>query len=128
MADRFAKVAVIGAGVMGGGIAAQIANAGVPVLLLDIVPPGRQQPQRVAERRDRENAQDRAGAVHVAATRRGSITPGNIEDDLAQLADCDWIVEAVLEKLEIKQATLSQDRGGAQGRARSSPPTPRRSR
>jgi 3-hydroxyacyl-CoA dehydrogenase len=102
------KAAVIGAGVMGSGIAAQIANAGVPVLLLDIVP------------KDKEGkpAADRSaiakGAVEkllktdpaplMLPANAALITPGNIEDDLAKLADVDWIVEAVLENIEIKRS------------------------
>jgi 3-hydroxyacyl-CoA dehydrogenase len=96
------KACVIGAGVMGSGIAAQIANAGVPVLLLDIVPP---------------NATDRSSIAKAALARLATadpaplmsrsaaklITPGNIEDDLKQFAAVDWIVEAVAEKLDIKQ-------------------------
>ncbi len=88
---------------MGSGIAAQIANAGVPVLLLDIVPP---------------NATDRSSIVKTALERlfktepaplmsRSAaklIKPGNIEDDLGQLADVDWIIEAVAERLDIKQS------------------------
>ena len=62
------KAAVIGSGVMGSGIAAHIANAGVPVMLLDIVPKGANDRSALA-RRDREDAQDRSGAVH--APRRG---------------------------------------------------------
>ena len=59
------KVAVIGAGAMGAGIAAQVANAGVPVVLLDIVPARRQQPQRTRRGRGREDAQDGTGGVHA---------------------------------------------------------------
>ena len=47
---------------------------------------------------------------------RAAVTPGNLEDDLGLLADCDWIVEAVLERLEVKHAHLCQDRAGAQAR------------
>ena len=97
------KAAVIGAGVMGTGIAAQIANAGVPVLLLDIVPDG---------------ADDRSGLAKAALAKAAKtdpapfmskramklVEPGNVEDDLSKLADVDWIVEVVVENLEIKQS------------------------
>ena len=96
------KVAVIGAGVMGAGIAAHMANAGVPVTLLDIVPDGAADRNGIA-----------AGAIARMLrtepapfmTRRAArlVTPGNIEDDLDRLAECDWIIEAVVERLEVKQ-------------------------
>jgi 3-hydroxyacyl-CoA dehydrogenase len=101
------KVAVIGSGVMGGGIAAHVANAGLPVLLLDIVPPGAKNRNIVAEQAvERLLKTDPAPLMHRDAARL--ITPGNLEDDLAKLADCDWIVEAVLEKLEVKHATYAK--------------------
>jgi 3-hydroxyacyl-CoA dehydrogenase len=97
------KACVIGAGVMGSGIAAQIANAGVPVLLLDIVPKDGANRNAIAE-----GAIAKLLKADPAPLMSGSaaklITPGNIEDDLDKLADVDWIVEAVLEKIEIKQS------------------------
>ncbi len=104
------KVAVIGSGVMGSGIAAQVANAGIPVVLLDIVP------------RDLKDGDDRSkiarGAIEkllkqdpapLMSTRNAKlITPGNLEDDLKLLEDCDWIVEVVLEDLKIKHATYEK--------------------
>jgi 3-hydroxyacyl-CoA dehydrogenase len=96
------RATVIGAGVMGAGIAAQFANAGVPVLLLDIVPPGA----------DKRNALA-AGAIakmlktepapFMSARAAKLVTPGNIEDHLALAAESDWIVEAVVERLDVKQ-------------------------
>jgi 3-hydroxyacyl-CoA dehydrogenase len=101
------KVAVIGSGVMGGGIAAHVANAGVPVLLLDIVPPGAKNRNVVAEQAiERLLKTDPAPLMHRDFARL--ITPGNLEDHLGLLADCDWIVEAVLEKLEVKHATYEK--------------------
>ncbi len=101
------KVAVIGAGLMGSGIAAQITNAGIPVVLLDIVP---------------KNADDRSaiakGAIQkmlkadpapfMLPSNAKLITPGNLEDDMNLIADCDWIVEVVLEDLKIKHATYEK--------------------
>jgi 3-hydroxyacyl-CoA dehydrogenase len=102
-----AKCAVIGAGLMGGGIAAQIANAGVPVMLLDIVPPKATNRNVIAE-----TAIDRMLRTEPAAFMSPRIarlvTPGNVEDDLPKLNDCDWIVEAVLEKIEVKRATYEK--------------------
>jgi 3-hydroxyacyl-CoA dehydrogenase len=97
------KVCVIGAGVMGSGIAAQVANAGVPVLLLDIVKPGAADRSAIAAGAiERLLKTDPAPLMHKDNVRL--ITPGNIEDDLDRLADVDWIVEAVLEDLAVKQA------------------------
>ncbi len=104
------KVAVIGSGVMGSGIAAQVANAGIPVVLLDIVP------KNLAEGEDRSKIAK--GAIEkllkqdpapLMSTRNAKlITPGNLEDDLKLLEDCDWIVEVVLEDLKIKHATYEK--------------------
>ncbi len=96
------KVAVIGAGVMGAGIAAHVANAGTEVLLLDIVPPGADNRNVIAETAiEKLLKADPAPFMSKKAARL--ITPGNTEDDLAKLAACDWIIEAVVEKLEVKQ-------------------------
>src|SRR5271166_2896536 len=95
------KVAVLGAGTMGARIAAHFANAGIPSVLLDIVLPN--QPNR--------NAAALKGMESVIKLRPGGffvndnaslITPGNFEDDLHKVSDCDWIIEAVAENLEIK--------------------------
>jgi 3-hydroxyacyl-CoA dehydrogenase len=97
------KAAVIGAGVMGSGIAAQIANAGIPLLLLDIVPDGAEDRSVLAKSAlERAAKTDPAPFMSKAAMRL--VEPGNVEDDLDKLADVDWIVEVVLEKLEVKQA------------------------
>jgi 3-hydroxyacyl-CoA dehydrogenase len=96
------KACVIGAGVMGSGIAAQIANAGVQVLLLDIVPPNGSDRSSIAKA-----ALERLAKAEPAPLMSRSaaklIKPGNIEDDLVQLADIDWIIEAVAERPDIKQ-------------------------
>jgi 3-hydroxyacyl-CoA dehydrogenase len=96
------KVAVIGAGVMGAGIAAQVANAGVPVLLLDIVPSGAENRNAIAEGAV-ARMQKTEPAPLMSARAAKLITPGNTEDHLDQLTGCDWIVEAVVERLEVKQ-------------------------
>ncbi len=97
-----AKACVIGAGVMGSGIAAQIANAGVPVLLLDIVPPKAGDRSIIAKTAlARLATADPAPLMSKSAAKL--IEPGNIEDDLKQLADVDWIIEAVAERPDIKQ-------------------------
>jgi 3-hydroxyacyl-CoA dehydrogenase len=96
------SVAVIGAGVMGASIAAHVANAGVKVKLLDIVKPGSNNRNAIAEGAiEKLKKMDPAPLMGSKAARL--ITPGNIEDDLASLGDVDWIVEAVIERLDIKQ-------------------------
>ena len=97
------KLAVIGAGVMGAGIAAQIANAGFPVLLLDIVPKDGGDRNAIAKNAIARMMKTEPAPLMSAAAAR-LITPGNTEDDLDKLAACDWIIEAVIETLEIKQA------------------------
>ena len=102
MMTPFHQVAVIGAGVMGAGIAAQVANAGVPCLLLDIVPEGAEDRNQVAEAaRQRLLKTDPAPLMHKRNIEL--IEAGNIEDHMERLAGCDWIIEAVVENLAIKQ-------------------------
>src|SRR5262249_4110971 len=97
------KVCVIGAGVMGSGIAAHVANAGVPVLLLDIVPPDAASRNAIAAGAiERLLKTEPAPLMDRRSVRL--ITAGNIEDELDTLADVDWIVEAVLEDLAVKQS------------------------
>ena len=97
------RIAVIGAGVMGAAIAAHVANAGVPVLLLDIPPPGGGNRNALAESAvARMLKTDPAPFMHPAAAKL--VETGNIDDDLARIADCDWIIEAVVERLDVKQA------------------------
>ncbi|MCB1760453.1 MAG: 3-hydroxyacyl-CoA dehydrogenase [Gammaproteobacteria bacterium] len=97
------RVAVIGAGVMGAGIAAQISNAGVPVVLLDIVAEEGGSRSALAERAVAAMLKRQpAPLMHRRNARL--ITCGNIEDDLTLLGECDWIIEAVIERLEIKQS------------------------
>jgi 3-hydroxyacyl-CoA dehydrogenase len=101
------KVAVLGAGTMGSRIAAHLANAGLPVVLLDMVPAGTAPDASKKERsRFALTALDtlrkaKPAAFYISDATR-LITPGNFEDDLELVADCDWIVEAVAEDLAIK--------------------------
>jgi len=93
MSDTIRKVCVIGAGTMGAGIAAQVANSGVPVLLLDIVPKEGSNRSAIAEGAvARMLKTEPAPFMSKAAARL--VETGNIEDDLARVAECDWIVEA----------------------------------
>jgi 3-hydroxyacyl-CoA dehydrogenase len=95
------KVAVLGSGVMGSGIAGVIANAGIPVLLLDIVPKDATDRNMLAKGAiEKQSKGGTPGFAHPKNAKR--VTPGNLEDDLDKLAECDWIVEVVLEKLSVK--------------------------
>lgn len=101
------QAAVIGSGVMGSGIAAQIANAGIPVLLLDIVPDGTSDRNSLAKKAlTRAAKTDPAPFMCKRAMKL--VEPGNIEDDLEKLAEVDWIVEVVIEDLVIKQSLYRQ--------------------
>ncbi len=96
------RVAVLGAGTMGSRIAAHFANAGIPSLLLDVILPG--QPNRnAAALKGIENALKQRPGGFFADDKTALIRPGNFEDDLGGLADCDWIVEAIVENLEPKR-------------------------
>ena len=95
------KAAVLGSGVMGSGIAAHLANAGVEVLLFDIVPKEGKDRTAIAKGAIERLAKQKPAPVsHPDNLAR--ITPCNLEDDLEKLRECDWIVEAVLERLDIK--------------------------
>ncbi len=96
------RAAVIGSGVMGSGIAAHLANAGLEVLLLDIVPKGAEDRNALAKGAlERMAKADPAPFMHKSFIKR--VTPGNVEDDLGQLATVDWIVEVVLEDPQVKR-------------------------
>jgi 3-hydroxyacyl-CoA dehydrogenase len=86
---------------MGCGIAAQIANAGIPVLLLDIVP--KEGPRNGVADAAVARALKTEPAPFMSADAARLIETGNIDDDLAKVASCDWIVEVVVERLDIKQ-------------------------
>lgn len=101
------KVAVIGAGVMGAGIAAHVANAGIPVVLLDIVAKDNPNRNAIAEGAvARMLKADPAPFMSKAAAKL--VTTGNIDDHLDLLAECDWIVEAVIERLDVKQSLYAR--------------------
>jgi 3-hydroxyacyl-CoA dehydrogenase len=115
MSYRIDKVGIVGAGTMGGGIAAHLANIGIPVVLLDIVPPDlgdAEKNQPAARNRIINSLYDRmtkARPANLARADRGDlITLGNLEDDFDKLADCDWIVEVIIEQLEPKQTLMAR--------------------
>lgn len=109
------KAVVIGAGVMGRGIAAQLANARIPCHLLDIVPkPGEGDDAKDPAFRNKiavgalELIKKSSPALLLTKRDAHLITPGNIEDHLDTLGDADWVVEAVPERMAIKQATFDK--------------------
>jgi len=100
------RAAVLGAGTMGSRIAAHLANAGIPVLLLDL-------PPKSATERPLANIALEALAKSMPAAfydpaGASLITPGTFDDSLAKLSHCDWVIEAVAENLEIKTALLAR--------------------
>jgi 3-hydroxyacyl-CoA dehydrogenase len=107
MQKRIEKVAVLGAGTMGARISAHLANAGVPSYLLDIVPPDADGParNRVAAAGLEAAVKSKPAAFFKPSLAR-LVTIGNFEDDLQKLAEVDWIIEAVVEDLEIKRNLL----------------------
>ena len=99
------KVTVIGAGVMGSGIAAHVANSGIPVNLLDIVPDGSQNRNIITETALKKMLRPvKLGSPTPLMHKDNAklITIGNIEDNLNLIEDSDLIIEVVLEKLKIK--------------------------
>ena len=102
------SAAVLGAGTMGSRIAAHLANCGIPVLLLDIVPAGEEKSRSKLAVSAIEGLLKAKPAAFYEPSLARLVTPGNFEDDLSKLANCDWIVEAVTENLEIKNALLTR--------------------
>lgn len=117
MTSEIKKVAVLGAGVMGSGIAAHLANAGIPSLLLDIVPFDLSEEDKKSKAKRDQIA---AGAVMAMVKQKGQIQPlmtkrrsklietGNFDDDLDKIADCDLIIEVVVERLDIKRSLFDR--------------------
>ena len=116
MGEKIEKVAILGAGVMGAGIAAHLANAGVRSLLLDIVPPkfddddkkkGLTEKDRAFRDKlainGKEGALKAKPALFYTPVDVNLIEVGNLDDDLGRIGECQWVVEAVIERLDIKQ-------------------------
>lgn len=117
MAYQIKKAAVLGSGVMGSGIAAHLANIGIPVLLLDIVPRelskeeeakglSLEHPQvrnRIASTSVQKLLKQKPAPL-AAKKNLQLITPGNLEDDLGKLKDVDWIIEVIVENLDVKKS------------------------
>lgn len=97
---------IVGAGTMGSGIAALAASAGVPVILLDV--PAQAGDRNAVARSGVERARKAKPAAFMAPDRAAFIEVGNTEDDLGRLAGCDLVIEAIIEKLEPKQALFAR--------------------
>ncbi len=115
MVRRINKAAVIGSGIMGGGIAALLAAAGVEMLLLDIVPFDlKEEEKKDKKARNRivtaglEGAMKAKPPLFYSKDHAMRITTGNLEDDFDKLAECDWIIEVVVERLDIKQQLFAR--------------------
>jgi 3-hydroxyacyl-CoA dehydrogenase len=117
MENNIKKVAVLGSGVMGTGIAAHLAGCGIPVRLLDIVPFDLTDDQKKIPAMRNKLA---AGAMKVAMKTKkptpvfyspkdaNLIEIGNFDDDMEKISDCDWIIEVVIERLDIKLKVMEQ--------------------
>jgi 3-hydroxyacyl-CoA dehydrogenase len=113
MKRRIEKAVVLGAGTMGSRIAAHFANAGLPCILLDIVPPNLPPDAPAADRNKivragLEAARKSKPAAFFTASLAEKVAIGNFEDDLARCAEADWIIEVVAENLEIKRNLLAR--------------------
>jgi 3-hydroxyacyl-CoA dehydrogenase len=105
--DRVGRAAVLGAGVMGAAIAAHLANVGIPTLLLDI-PPRDGDDKDALVRAGLERARKSKPASFSSSRAPGLVEVGNFDDDLPRLSECDWIVEAVVENLDIKRSLFEK--------------------
>jgi 3-hydroxyacyl-CoA dehydrogenase len=99
---RIRRLGVVGAGTMGGGIAALAASAGIPVVLLDVPASGTD--RSATARGGLDRAKKAKPAAFMDLDRAGLIEVGNTEDHLDRLSDCDLVVEAIIEQLEPKRA------------------------
>jgi 3-hydroxyacyl-CoA dehydrogenase len=111
MVKAIQRAAVLGAGVMGSRIAAHLANAGIPVELLDIVPPGAESDPKARMKvvnAGLESAVKSRPAAFFVPGAAALIRTGNFDDHLDRVAEADWIIEAVAEKLEIKRSLLAR--------------------
>jgi 3-hydroxyacyl-CoA dehydrogenase len=106
---RINRVAILGAGTMGARIAAHFANAGVPSYLLDVVPPDADAPARnQIAAAGLEAAKKSKPAAFMEPSLARLVTIGNFEDDLKKISDVDWVIEAIVENLEIKRSLLKK--------------------
>lgn len=109
---RIKKVAVLGAGVMGSGIAAHLASNGIRTVLLDIVPPGETSTEPAKRNAFAAGGLSAALKARPAAFVRKEcaalIEVGNFDDDMDKISDCDWVVEVVVERMDIKRSLFAK--------------------
>ena len=131
MQRKIRKVAVLGSGVMGSGIAAHLANCGVPSVLLDIVPKYTEKDEKEGVDKDSKAFRNRLAIQNLALAIKNRkpipafyhnkfaelISVGNFDDDMDQLADCDWIIEVVIENMKIKQSVFANVEKNWNGKA-----------
>jgi len=115
MSKKIRKVAILGSGVMGSGLACHMANIGLEVLMLDIVPFDLEEDQK-----NNKAAKNKIvdGALKAAVKSKpaplysksllSNITTGNFDDDFDKISDCDWILEVVIERLDIKKQVFEK--------------------
>ena len=115
MSRHIRKCAVLGSGLMGTGIACHLANVGLDVLLLDIVPKDlKPEEQSVPAARNKYAASNLKAALKAKPAPfydtdyANRISVGNFEDDLKSIADCDWVIEVIVERLDIKQGLFEK--------------------
>ena len=115
MSRRISKVAVLGSGVMGSGIACHLANVGLEVLMLDILPfdisdadKGKKALRNAIADKSLKAAIKSKPAPLYDKKFVSRITTGNFDDDIKKIVDCDWIIEVVIERLDIKQSIFEK--------------------
>ncbi|MEP6925619.1 MAG: 3-hydroxyacyl-CoA dehydrogenase/enoyl-CoA hydratase family protein [Pyrinomonadaceae bacterium] len=109
---RVEKAAVLGAGTMGAAIAAHLANAGIPTILLDIAPRDAASDDKNVKNQivkaGYENLKKARPAAYMKNDNANLVTIGNFEDDLAKIKDCDFVIEAIVENLDLKRKLYEQ--------------------
>ena len=108
MAKAIRRVAVLGSGVMGSGIAAHMANAGLEVLLLDIAPKDARQPRNALAAAALAGLAKAKPAAFFHPANAKLVSVGNLDDDLAKAGACDLIVEAIVERLDVKRGLFEK--------------------
>ena len=103
----FRRAAVLGAGTMGGQIAAHLANAGLEVFLLDIAPEDEENRDAVVEKGFGQTKKARPAAFFTEETAR-RVTLGNFEDDFGRVGEVDWVIEAVVERMDVKRQVMAR--------------------
>ena len=116
MKSRIEKVAILGAGVMGSGIAAHFANAGIGCLMLDMVPPKLTlEDEKAGLTKEDKRFRNKFALKGIEGIKKSKpaliytkkflpfIEIGNFDDDFERLAECDWIIEVVIERMDVKQ-------------------------